>query len=45
MIKTLNDCTVSHPVENIISWSIACIAVTVAIGLVIMVLQFMKNEW
>ena len=45
MIKTLSDCTVSHPVENILSWCLAGIGIIVTIGLALMVINFVRNEF
>ena len=45
MIKTLSDCTVSHPVENILSWCMASIGIIVTIGLALMVIKAVRDEW
>jgi hypothetical protein len=45
MIKTLSDCTVGHPVENILSWTIASIGIIVTIGLACMVINYIRDEW
>lgn len=45
MIKTLSNCNVSHPVEFILSWCVAGIGIIVVIGLALMVVSAIRNEY